>query len=79
MQHIDKNLVKDYLLALQDSICDALQAEDGAEWLVDLECSDDSASFLSLVALSVNSREELVVVCSACRFQIVTAPSRHDG
>ena len=35
MQHIDKNLVKDYLLALQDSICDALQAEDGAEWQED--------------------------------------------
>ncbi len=35
MQHIDKNLVKNYLLALQDSICDALQTEDGAEWQED--------------------------------------------
>ena len=32
-----------------------------------------------LVALSANSREELVVVCSACRFQIATSTSRYDG
>jgi len=35
MQQIDKNLVKNYLLGLQDSICAALQAEDGAEWQED--------------------------------------------
>ena len=34
---------------------------------------------LSLVALSVDSRHELVVVCSACRHQIVTSTSRHKG
>ena len=47
--------------------------------LVDPECSDDATLYFSLGALSVNSREELVVVCSACRFQIVTLTSRHDG
>ncbi|MGB1808307.1 MAG: coproporphyrinogen III oxidase, partial [Porticoccaceae bacterium] len=35
MQQIDKNLVKNYLLELQDSICAALQGEDGAEWQED--------------------------------------------
>ena len=47
--------------------------------LVDLECSDDATSYFSLVALSANSREELVVVCSACRFQIATSTSIYDG
>ena len=32
VQQVDKNLVKNYLLALQDSICTALQAEDGSDW-----------------------------------------------
>ncbi|MFT5362111.1 MAG: coproporphyrinogen III oxidase, partial [Porticoccaceae bacterium] len=35
MQSIDKSLVKRYLLLLQDSICAALQAEDGASWKED--------------------------------------------
>ena len=35
VQQIDKNLVKNYLLGLQDSICEALQAEDGCDWQQD--------------------------------------------
>lgn len=35
MEQIDKNLVKTYLLGLQDSICAELQAEDGAQWQED--------------------------------------------
>ncbi len=35
MQSLDKSLVKRYLLQLQDSICAALQAEDGANWKED--------------------------------------------
>ena len=36
----------------------------------------DATSYFCLVALSANSREELVVVCSACRFQLATSTSR---
>ena len=35
MQQIDKNLVKNYLLELQDSICEGLRAEDGSDWQED--------------------------------------------
>ena len=35
MQRVNKQLVKDYLLSLQDSICDALQREDGGAWQED--------------------------------------------
>ncbi len=35
VQQVDKNLVKNYLLALQDSICTGLQAEDGSDWQED--------------------------------------------
>ena len=35
MQTVDKELVKSYLLGLQDSICDALQQEDGSTWQED--------------------------------------------
>lgn len=35
MQTVDKELVKSYLLGLQDSICDALQQEDGSPWQED--------------------------------------------
>jgi coproporphyrinogen III oxidase len=35
MQTIDKELVKSYLLGLQDSICDALGQEDGSAWQED--------------------------------------------
>ncbi len=35
VQQIDKNLVKNYLLGLQDSICEALHAEDGCDWQED--------------------------------------------
>ena len=35
MQTVDKKLVKSYLLGLQDSICDALQQEDGSTWQED--------------------------------------------
>ncbi len=35
VQQIDKNLVKNYLLRLQDSICEALHAEDGCDWQED--------------------------------------------
>lgn len=35
IQQIDKNLVKNYLLELQDSICKGLQAEDGSDWQED--------------------------------------------
>ena len=35
VQQVDKNLVKNYLLALQDSICTALQSEDGSDWQED--------------------------------------------
>lgn len=35
VQQVDKNLVKNYLLALQDSICTGLQAEDGSGWQED--------------------------------------------
>lgn len=35
VQQIDKNLVKNYLLGLQDSICVALHAEDGCDWQED--------------------------------------------
>ena len=35
MQTVSKQLVKDYLLGLQDSICDALQQEDGSAWQED--------------------------------------------
>lgn len=35
MQTVNKQLVKDYLLGLQDSICDALQQEDGSAWRED--------------------------------------------
>ena len=35
MEQIDQNLVKTYLLGLQDSICAELQAEDGAQWQED--------------------------------------------
>ena len=32
---VDKNLVKDYLMGLQDSLCDQLQELDGSAWLED--------------------------------------------
>ena len=35
MQTVNKQLVKDYLLGLQDSICDALGQEDGSAWQED--------------------------------------------
>ena len=35
MQTVNKQLVKKYLLGLQDSICDALQQEDGSAWRED--------------------------------------------
>ena len=35
MQTVNKQLVKDYLLGLQDSICDALGQEDGSAWRED--------------------------------------------
>jgi len=35
MQTIDKQRVKNYLLGLQDSICDALGQEDGSAWKED--------------------------------------------
>jgi coproporphyrinogen III oxidase len=35
MQTVNKQLVKDYLLGLQDSICDALGHEDGSAWRED--------------------------------------------
>jgi coproporphyrinogen III oxidase len=35
MQTIDKQLVKNYLLGLQDRICDALGQEDGSAWQED--------------------------------------------
>ena len=35
MQTVDKERVKSYLLGLQDSICDALQQEDGSAWQED--------------------------------------------
>ncbi|HCH20956.1 MAG TPA: coproporphyrinogen III oxidase, partial [Cellvibrionales bacterium] len=35
MQTVNKRLVKDYLLGLQDSICDALGQEDGSAWQED--------------------------------------------
>ena len=35
MQTVNKQLVKDYLLGLQDSICDALAQEDGSAWQED--------------------------------------------
>jgi coproporphyrinogen III oxidase len=35
MQTVNKELVKSYLLGLQDSICDALQQEDGSTWQED--------------------------------------------
>jgi coproporphyrinogen III oxidase len=35
MQTVNKQLVKDYLLGLQDSICDALGQEDGSTWQED--------------------------------------------
>lgn len=35
MHTVNKQLVRDYLLSLQDSICDALQQEDGSTWQED--------------------------------------------
>ena len=35
MQTVNKQLIKDYLLGLQDSICDALAQEDGSAWQED--------------------------------------------
>ena len=40
--------------------------------LVDLECSGDATSYFSLVALSVNSRDELA--CAACGFTLSLRP-----
>jgi len=35
MERLNKDLIKNYLLGLQDSICDALQQEDGSAWQED--------------------------------------------
>ncbi|MGB2465396.1 MAG: coproporphyrinogen III oxidase, partial [Porticoccaceae bacterium] len=51
MQQIDKNQVKDYLLELQDSICSALQAEDGAEWQEDSWVRDEGGGGRSRVVV----------------------------
>jgi coproporphyrinogen III oxidase len=51
MQQIDKNLVKNYLLELQDSICAALQAEDGADWQEDSWVRDEGGGGRSRVVV----------------------------
>ena len=47
--------------------------------LVDLECSDDATLYFSLVALWVNSRDELAVVCAACGFTLSLRPRDMRG
>ncbi len=49
MQQIDKNLVKTYLLGLQDSICEALGAEDGGQWNQDSWVRDEGGGGQSRV------------------------------
>ena len=49
MQQIDKNLVKNYLLGLQDSICAALGAEDGGDWQEDSWIRDEGGGGRSRV------------------------------
>ncbi|MEJ6744420.1 MAG: coproporphyrinogen III oxidase, partial [Porticoccaceae bacterium] len=58
MQHIDKNLVKKYLLELQDSICEALRAEDGAEWQEDSWIRDEGGGGRSRVVVDGPSIEK---------------------
>lgn len=58
MQHIDKNLVKKYLLELQDSICEALRAEDGAEWQEDSWIRDEGGGGRSRVVAEGPSIEK---------------------
>ena len=52
MQSIDKSLVKRYLLQLQDSICTALQAEDGASWKEDNWVRDEGGGGRSRVTVN---------------------------
>ena len=52
MQSIDKSLVKRYLLLLQDSICAALQAEDGASWKEDNWVRDEGGGGRSRVTVN---------------------------
>ena len=52
MQSIDKSLVKRYLLLLQDSICAALLAEDGASWKEDNWVRDEGGGGRSRVTVN---------------------------
>lgn len=58
MQQIDKNLVKAYLLGLQDSICAALGAEDGGDWQEDSWIRDEGGGGRSRVLVDGSAIEK---------------------
>ncbi|MBT5388717.1 MAG: oxygen-dependent coproporphyrinogen oxidase [Porticoccaceae bacterium] len=58
MQQIDKNLVKTYLLGLQDSICQALGEEDGGQWQRDSWTRDEGGGGQSRVLVDGGAIEK---------------------